>query len=117
MKKFLSIILALAVIISSCAVFATAYDKFDADEVSDYPLIIVPGYSSSSLCLDTGEVIWGLNMDEVLDRVLNRIMDLGMGLGALTVGNADSKENDVIPSICSSRQTCKTSSFSAKEIG
>lgn len=89
MKKFLSIILALAVIISSCAVFATAYDKFDADEVSDYPLIIVPGYSSSSLCLDTGEVIWGLNMDEVLDRVLNRIMDLGMGLGALTVGNAE----------------------------
>ena len=89
MKKFLSIILALAVIIGSCAGFASANQKFDADEVSDYPVIIVPGYSSSSLCLDTGEIIWGLNMDEVVDRVLNRIIDLGMGLGALTVGNAE----------------------------
>lgn len=89
MKKILSLILVLAVVISSCAVFVSAYEKLDADEISEYPLIIVPGYSSSSLCLETGEVIWGLNMDEVLDRVLNRIIDLGMGLGALTVGNAE----------------------------
>lgn len=89
MKKILSVILALALAIGSCTVFASASGKLDAEDISEYPLIIVPGYSSSSLCLDTGEVIWGLNMDEVVDRVLNRIIDLGMGLGALTVGNAE----------------------------
>ena len=89
MKKFLSLILALALVIGSCTVFASASGSLDAEDISEYPVIIVPGYSASSLRLDTGEVIWGLDWDEVLDRVLNRIIDLGMGLGALTVGNAE----------------------------
>ena len=89
MKKLLSLILALALVIGSCTVFASASGSLDAEDISEYPVIIVPGYSASSLRLDTGEVIWGLDWDEVLDRVLNRIIDLGMGLGALTVGNAE----------------------------
>lgn len=89
MKKFLSLILALALVIGSCTVVASASGSLDAEDISEYPVIIVPGYSASSLRLDTGEVIWGLDWDEVLDRVLNRIIDLGMGLGALTVGNAE----------------------------
>lgn len=89
MKKLLSLILALALVIGSCTVFASASGALDAEDISEYPIIIVPGYSASSLRLDTGEVIWGLDWDEVLDRVLNRIIDLGMGLGALTVGNAE----------------------------
>ena len=89
MKKFLSIILALAVVIASCTVFASASGDLDPDDITEYPVIIVPGYSASSLRLESGKVIWGLDMDEVLDRVLNRIIDLGMGLGALTVGNAE----------------------------
>jgi len=89
MKKILSLILALAVVIASCTMFASASGDLDPDDISEYPVIIVPGYSASSLRLESGEVIWGLDWDEVLDRVLNRIIDLGMGLGALTVGNAE----------------------------
>lgn len=92
-KKFLSILLSLAIITASCAVAASASGELDKEDISEYPLIIVPGYTSSSLYYgdspETGEIVWGLNMDEVINRVLNRIVDLGIGLGALTVGNAE----------------------------
>ena len=92
MKKFLCVVLSLAMIISSCAVMASASGEVKG-EISDYPVIIVPGYSSTNLyygdSLETGEAVWGLNWDHVLERVFARIAELGMGLGALTVGNAD----------------------------
>lgn len=89
MKKIIAVFLALIIAATSFLTVASAA-KLEKGEVSDYPLIIVPGYSASSLCLsETGEVIWGLDMDEVLDRVINRIVDLGIGLGAMTVGNAE----------------------------
>ena len=100
MKKILSVILALAVVITSCTLFASASAGLDPDDVSEYPVIIVPGYSASSLRLESGEFIWGLDWDEVLDRVLNRIIDLGMGLGALTVGNAEILASTLGEEIC-----------------
>ncbi len=92
MKKFLCIVLSLAVVFSSCAIIASASGEVKGD-ISEYPVIIVPGYSSTNLyygdSLETGESVWGLNMDLVLERVLARIADLGVGLGALTLGNAE----------------------------
>ncbi len=90
MKKIISVLISILLVFSTCAVAFSASVEFDKDEISEYPLIIVPGYSSSSLYDPVEDkVVWGLNMDEVLDRVLNRIVDLGIGLGALTVGNAE----------------------------
>lgn len=92
MKKFLCIILSIVMIFTSCAVLASAGGEVRGD-ITEYPVIIVPGYSSTNLyygdSLETGESVWGLNMDLVLERVLARIADLGVGLGALTVGNAE----------------------------
>ncbi|MBQ2848205.1 MAG: hypothetical protein IJE74_08105 [Clostridia bacterium] len=89
MKKFVSVLLSLILIFSSCTVFASASGKLDKKDISDLPLIIVPGFSSSSLTeTETGEMVWGLNMDLILERVLNDIVEIGVGLGALTVGNA-----------------------------
>ena len=91
MKKIIAVILCITTLIATCAIGAAANVK-EGSDVSDYPVIIVPGYSSSTLYIgddfQSGEKIWGLNMDLVLERVLARIVDLGMGLGALTVGNA-----------------------------
>ena len=91
MKKIISVILCIAMLVAICASGASAFVK-EGSDISDYPVIIVPGYSSSTLYIgddfQSGEKIWGLNMDLVLERVLARIVDLGMGLGALTVGNA-----------------------------
>ncbi|MBQ3005923.1 MAG: hypothetical protein IJD78_00005 [Clostridia bacterium] len=89
MKKIISVLLALALVFSTCAVAFAASVELDKDEISDYPLIIVPGYSSSSLVYpEKDKVVWGVNMDAVLERVLSDIVEIGVGLGALTVGNA-----------------------------
>lgn len=92
MKKFLCIVLSLAVVFSSCAIMASASGEVKG-EISEYPVIIVPGYSSTNLyygdSLETGESVWGLDWDHVLSRVFARIAELGIGLGALTVGNAE----------------------------
>ena len=85
MKKVLIVILCIATVFSSCAIAAQATEKY-----SDYPVILVPGYSSSYFYNgDTGEHVWGLDMDKVLDMVLSNIAGVGTSLGAMTAGNAD----------------------------
>ncbi len=53
-------------------------------KISDLPLVMVAGYSSPELVLTDKDgnktQIWGLNMDSVIGRVFNRIVDLGKGL-------------------------------------
>ena len=92
MKKALCILLSLVMVFTSCAVIASAAAEVQGD-ITDYPVIIVPGYSSTNLyygdSLETGESVWGLDWDHVLSRVFARIAELGIGLGALTVGNAE----------------------------
>ncbi|MBQ8015402.1 MAG: hypothetical protein IJ264_04365 [Clostridia bacterium] len=92
MKKALCILLSLVMVFTSCAVIASAAAEVKGD-ITDYPVIIVPGYSSTNLyygdSLETGESVWGLDWDHVLSRVFARIAELGIGLGALTVGNAE----------------------------
>lgn len=92
MKKIIAAILAVVIVFSSCSVLAFASGELNKDDVSEYPLIIVPGYTSSALYYgdspETGEMVWGLNMDLVLEKVLKNIVELGVGLGAMTLGNA-----------------------------
>lgn len=103
MKKLLCVILSLVMIVSSSCIFTSAAGEVTA-EPSDYPVIIVPGYSSTDLyygdSLETGERVWGLNFDFVLERVLARIADLGIGLGALAFGNADYITDVVAEELC-----------------
>ncbi len=92
MKKIISVLLCVAMLVATCAIGATAYIK-EGSDISDYPLVIVPGYSATTLYVgdsfETGEKVWGVNMDLILERVLARIVDLGIGLGAMTLGNAE----------------------------
>lgn len=91
MKKIISALLCVVIIFTTCAFGVSAYVK-EGSEISDYPVVIVPGYSGSTLYIgdsfETGKKVWGLDFDYVLDRVIARIVDLGIGLGAMTVGNA-----------------------------
>lgn len=93
MKKFIAIILSLTVVLTSCLA-VTAAATIDKNDVNtDYPVIMVAGYSSSSLYVgdspETGERIWGLNMDDILNRVLNNIVELGVGLGTMSFDDAE----------------------------
>lgn len=88
MKKIFSVVLALVMALSvSVQVFAYTVDR---DEF--YPIIIVPGYGGSGLCVvnDDGskENVWGLDFQKIIMRVLARSIDLAKGIGELTDGNA-----------------------------
>ncbi len=88
MKKIISAFLAVILLFMSCAVAAQGQKR----EISDYPLVIVAGYGASPLFKveeDGSQTqLWPLDFNGILDIVLNRIVDIGVGIGALTLGNA-----------------------------
>ena len=102
MKKLLCIVLSVVLAVSSCF-FASAMGEVEG-KVSDYPVIIVPGYSSTNLyygeSLETGEAVWGLDFDHVLERVLARIADIGIGLGTFAFDDAELTDFDVNKNFC-----------------
>lgn len=87
-KKFISVLLSI-VLAFSAVVSASAVQG----SISDLPVIMVAGYSSPELVMTDEQgnktQIWGLNMDSVISRVLNRIVDLGKGLVMTLDGNAE----------------------------
>lgn len=88
MKKLISIILSISILLLSAPLAANAVDD------TIYPTIVVPGYSASCLYAveDDGEQrqIWGsfeaLNIGEV---VLKYIAELGMGLTGVFFGSSE----------------------------
>ena len=73
---------------SVCSVASGA--KQDDIEYNGYPVILVPGYSSSFMYdTETGKQAWGLDFGKIGPMVLESIADLGVSLGAMTLGNAD----------------------------
>ena len=90
-KKCLSVLLCLSLVLCSFGVSVGAANV--QGEISDLPLIMVAGYSSPELVMtdENGNKtqIWGLNMDSILSRVLNRIVDIGKGLVMTLDGNAE----------------------------
>ncbi len=91
MKKLIAVLLSLTLILGICALPSSAEVQEGDADITDLPVIIVPGYTSSILCEggDENNQVWYFNYDEIIDLVLDRIVELGIGLGALTAGNAD----------------------------
>lgn len=90
MKKTLSVLLAIIMIFGMCC-FAYAVNA-EQKEKSSYPLILVPGYSSSRLYYtdENGEkvMVWnGLDLS-IGAYLMEDIVDVGMGFAQLTAGNA-----------------------------
>ena len=87
MKKTISVILCILMLFA-CVHVAGAVHQIDPE----YPTIIVAGYSASSLYLKTEdgrEKVWGVNVNNILQKVLHNIVQVGIGLGGLTVGKTD----------------------------
>lgn len=84
MKKFLALLLSVSMLITMCLFTGTAEDS----GLTEYPVIVVGGYSCSQLYdADTGEHVWGIDMDKVLDKVVENILPLAVGLGAMPFDN------------------------------
>ncbi len=87
MKKIISVLLVFALL------FCCSSVGFSAESSNEYyPVIIVPGYGGSALMKTnddmTQEQVWSVDGDEILSIVLSKIVQIGIGFGALTVGNA-----------------------------
>lgn len=89
MKKIISVLLCIAILTASCALMANAETK--ENDPADYPVIMVAGYASTSFYMgdspETGKHVWGVEIDDILSLVLERIAEVGIGIGALTLGN------------------------------
>lgn len=76
MKKIISLILVFALVFTTFA-FTTSAE----DDITDYPIIIVPGYSGSALRYvdENGneEHIWGITGDMILGILENTIKNIG----------------------------------------
>lgn len=86
MKKVLAVVLTFVM----CVALAVPVAAVQDEEV--YPIIIVPGYSSSSMYRldENGNKIhvWGVDMDELLGVIKDKVVDLGIDIAYLAQGDA-----------------------------
>ncbi len=91
MKKTLSIILSLIMLFGVFSVCSYAVEK--ERDLSEYPVILVPGYSGSQLELhsefELPKRVWGFTPDDITSRILKRIVDLGKNLVDTAKGNGE----------------------------
>lgn len=91
MKKLLSVLLCVAILFGTLGTMALAYEK---EEVSQYPVILIPGFSGAWLMYgddpETAENAWaGADFSGLLPSVLDRIVEIGTGLAIMNFDNAE----------------------------
>lgn len=91
MKRIISVILAMAIVVTAfsfCA-FSESENKYGG-----YPVVLVPGYASASLCYDdeNGEThaAWGWEMGDILSPVLKSSPKMIKGISRLAGTGDDS---------------------------
>lgn len=93
LKKIFAIVLTVIIAVSGCSISAFAGIIDEKSEISEYPVIIVAGYSSSELVLvnddGTEEKVWHPDMNNVLKLVLQNIAKIGIGLGDAVWGEPE----------------------------
>lgn len=91
-RRIISAFMSVVMLFTAFCTVASAAYEINGD-ITDYPVVMVPGYSGTELVMvnedGTETQIWGLNMDSILDRVLNRLVDLGKGLALTVKGNPE----------------------------
>ncbi|HZK21410.1 MAG TPA: hypothetical protein VFC76_03940 [Oscillospiraceae bacterium] len=90
MKRIFSAIMVVAILF---CVFPVQVFSFDAEDVSNLPVVIVPGYGTSQMyyTAQDGSVehVWGVVMEDLIYELLSKIADVGRGLGSLAFGNPE----------------------------
>lgn len=88
MKKLISVLLCIAMVVSLSATASAAFNK---EEYNGYPVIVVPGYSSSGQYRidENGEKVhvWGVDYNEIIVALLKNIAEVGIDIGALATGD------------------------------
>ena len=89
MKKVLSVVLAVVLLVTPCVIAV----RGATDDAAQYPLVVVPGYSASTLVRvnndGSEEQVWMLNLGGIGGDILEYIVPIARGIGELTFRNAD----------------------------
>ena len=89
MKRILCVLLSVVMLAVSCLCFAQGYSFDDLDgDVSENPVIIVPGYGGAGLFTEDGERVWGSDIGAMALGLLENIAKTGRALGNLMAGDA-----------------------------
>ena len=90
MKKLISVLLSVLIVFGVCAVAnAEPVDGLQGD-ISEYPVIVVPGYTSSPLYVEgTGESAWNIDFLALVTDAFGSVGDVVASLGGIAVGNCD----------------------------
>ncbi len=90
MKKLISVLLSVILVFSVCAVAnAEPVDSLQG-EISDYPVIVVAGYTASALFVeDTGESAWNIDFLALITEAFGGVGDVIASIGGLAAGNFD----------------------------
>ena len=99
MKKIISILLCAVLALSCLAVTGAAYtDRFDR---SEYPLIVIGGFSSSQLVRrgedGSEEVVWWMDVNPGLKTVMDNLVPLIKSLGYLDAGDYETIREFLAP--------------------
>ncbi|HZJ75703.1 MAG TPA: hypothetical protein VFD25_03855 [Clostridia bacterium] len=90
MKRLFSAIMVVAMLFCVLPVQVFSLNAKGADQ---FPVVIVPGYSSSQMYYTaedgTTEHVWGVVMDDLMFEILKRIAGVGRGFGSLAFGNPE----------------------------
>lgn len=87
MKKILAVLLTVVLIFCSLSVVSSAADKYD---YNGYPIVLVPGYASASLCYEeNGEVhsAWGWKVSDLTNDFADNGLFLLRGIDLLISGD------------------------------
>ena len=90
MKRLIGVICVLSMLICACSLNGEAFEK---NSLTRYPVVIVPGYSSSQLYYNDAQgakkQVWWIGSDIIQAKVFDNIAEIGKGLGMLTAGKAE----------------------------
>lgn len=87
MKKIVAVLLCAAVVICSLCITSTAKEKAD---YNGYPVVLVPGYASASLCYEEDGVVrsaWGWKASDLTNDFANNGLSLLAGIDFLLRGD------------------------------
>ena len=87
MKKLLAVLVCVAIVIGSLSVTISAKEKSD---YNGYPVVLVPGYASASLCYEENGVVrsaWGWKAEDLTNDFANNGLSLLVGIDLLLRGD------------------------------
>ncbi len=92
MKKIISVLLIVAIILSAFS-FCVVAESNDKNKYNGYPIVLVPGYASASLCYDeNGEThaAWGWELNDILKPLIKSTPKMVKGVTARSKTGSDS---------------------------